>query len=123
MNKAFFVIFGGLIAATPAQAAEMRASWVEAVNNDVKCLQSKNGWIFDSTGPCPNFVRPDTIAIGKTFQADGTTIPINIIMVVTDDKNPGVVTCVAASDRSQIPFDDTRANRVWLYMPRCIPVN
>jgi hypothetical protein len=113
----------GLTYGVSAEAAEIRASRVEAVANNVKCFHSRRGWFADTTGPCQSFIRPDSIAMGRTFQANGETIEIGFIAIETDGASGTAPSCVAAASRSQIPIEDIRADRTWLFIEKCIPVN
>jgi hypothetical protein len=118
-----------LIAATTAKADDLfpHARWVRSATNEVKCLQSKRGFVFDTRGPCPKFVRPDRVAIGNTFQVDGQVIPINVIDVMRDDDHTvpdsGGTLCAAASDRQQMPaYNDSTVDGIWLIIPHCVPI-
>ena len=122
MGKLGLVVLCQLVLISPAQSAEKTATRVEAINGDVKCFQSKIGWITNTTGPCSNFIPPRTIAIGETFEVDGKSIVINYISVVADDGNPSDIACAAAADKTQIPLDDRETNRIWVYVQSCVPV-
>ena len=107
------------VAATTAEAAEVRANLV--LGSSVQCFQSRHGWFTDWQGPCSKFVQPDAIAVGKTFQADGNVIPINVIVVMRDDDS-GVTSCAAASELGQIPSSGPTTDRIWLFIARCLPM-
>lgn len=128
-----FTIAGTTV--TTALAAELqqyRASWVRASDGNVQCVHSDRGWIFDTSGPCKNFVPPSEIRIGESFQTAGKKISINVISVTVHDKDllpvgrKGQKTCMAASAPSEIPtYSDHESEYhqgTWLYIRDCEPL-
>lgn len=120
-----------LTLATSAAARDVRVQWVEAVNNNVQCKTYKNGWLTSSTGPCSDFKRPDTIAIGQAFSADGASHIIHVIMATqaevdyTDSNltiKRGQWYCAAAESSADLDMDSKANQRTWLFIPACIPV-
>ena len=103
-----------------SQAQELQVQWVEAINNIVKCNVYKNGWVTSSTGPCSDFMPPDTLAIGKQFSESGN---IHTIRVITATRlESGQWFCGAAESADDLNMYGKQSQRVWLFIPKCIPV-
>jgi len=115
----------------PALANDLKPQWVEAVNNVVKCNVHKEGLVVSSTGPCSDFKRPDTIAIGERFSEAGSSHRINIIVATQVEKDyvidevslkKGDYFCAAAESAGDLDMDGKQSKRTWLFIPKCIVV-
>ena len=120
-----------LTLATSAAARAIRVQWVEAVNNNVQCKTYHNGWLATTTGPCSDFKRPDTIAVGQAFSADDVSHVIYVIVATQAEEDytdsnlsikRGQWYCAAAESSADLDTDSKADRRTWLFIPNCIPV-
>ena len=127
-----------LLATAPAIGADYRAQWVKSGNATINCFHAKRGWVFDTSGPCKNFVLPESIRVGESFQVDGKKIPINVIFMTIHEQaipptgttsgiSVGSFSCTAASSPTQIPSFSQKTDHwptgIWLYIEQCQPAN
>lgn len=119
------------VLALPAIATDYKVQWVEAVNNVVKCNAYRYGWLMMTTGPCPDFKPPDTIAIGQQFSEGGHVHVIRVVIATqsetdySDDKfsiRKGELFCSAAESADDLDMEGKQSQRTWLFVPKCIVV-
>jgi hypothetical protein len=123
----------GLLAlmVSPGYGQIYRATSVEAIDGQVRCVWVRDRLITVISGPCDDFIPPRQIRVGDTFKANGRTKTINIIVAMQTEKGlssyPASVrdwTCTAAESASDIPDTSERGPHIgtWLYIPKCKPV-
>jgi hypothetical protein len=122
--KALGVLVSGVI------AADYSAQEVQAIDTVIVCYSYRDWLVTTVTGPCSDFKAPALIAVGQTFSARGSTHVINVIVATqvekdyTDEKvsmKKGEWYCRAAESPSDLK-EGSAWTRIWLLVPRCLPV-
>jgi len=110
-----------------AFAADYRISEVQSVGA-VNCLTYRKGWLFPTTGLCPDFKPPKRVSVGQSFSEQGTTHVIGVIIATQAEKDyqyreslirKGQWICLAAETPQDL--GDRKRRRTWLYIPHCVP--
>jgi hypothetical protein len=119
------------LAPAPAPAEMYKAVRVEPLDGAVRCIWARDRLITLISGPCSDFTPPRQIRLGETFQANGKTKTINVILADPVSKNipalglkAGDVTCTAAESPADIPGLSGKREHTgtWLYVAKCRPV-
>jgi len=119
------------LAPFPTLAQTYMATFVEAVDGQVKCNWARDRLITLISGPCDDFTPPSKVRIGETFMANGKTKTINVIVAdrVEEDfpqmqLKAGDWICTAAESPKDIPSLSGKSDHtgIWLYIPKCRPV-
>jgi hypothetical protein len=123
----------GIVALSPglmsngAAAADYRVSEVRS-EGAIDCLTYRMGWLFSTTGPCPDFKPPKQMGVGQSFSEHGTTHVIGVIVATQAEKDyqyreslvrRGQWICFAAETPQDL--GDRKRRRTWLYIPHCVP--
>ena len=115
----------------PVQAGMRKAKYVEAIDGSVQCIWARDRLITKITGPCDAFTPPRQVRIGETFQANGKTKTINVILADRAEKDfptlglkAGDFTCTAAESAANIPSVSGKREHTgtWLYIAKCKPI-
>lgn len=123
----------GLSLLLPAavQAESFKATRVEALDGNVRCLWARDRLITVISGPCGEYTAPRQVRVGETFQANGKTKTINVILADRVSKDlptlglkAGDVTCTAAESAANIPGVSGKREHTgtWLYIAKCKPI-
>ena len=108
-----------------------KAKRAEALDGVVKCLWARDRLITVISGPCDNFTAPRQVRVGETFQANGKTKTINLILANRIEKDiptlklkAGDWTCTAAESVGDIPGESGKREHTgtWLYIAKCRPM-
>jgi hypothetical protein len=124
------VVSAVVLTANHTNAEKFTARHVETVDGIVKCNWARDRLITVISGPCDNFVPPNTIKIGEPFQANGRTKTINVIFADHIEKNmpsmglkAGDWVCTAAESETDIPSASGDSHTgTWLYIAKCKPL-
>jgi hypothetical protein len=115
-----------ILAIAPASAREIHVLAAVPLA-PVQCLVADNGWIGTTTGPCPDFKVPPTIAVGASFSESGNQHVISVIKAMQAESEmpeiplkTGEWMCTAAESESDLR-DRRLSHRMWLYIPKCAP--
>lgn len=112
-------------------AQMIRVNSATALDGVVVCFRARDFIITTTTGPCADYTPPRRVRIGETFQANGDTKTIRVIVanrVQQDMPELGVRAgqwiCTAAESLKDMPLADESAhNGTWLYIVNCLPAN
>jgi hypothetical protein len=114
-----------------ASGEKFKANRVEAIDGVIKCNWARDRLITVISGPCDDFTPPRQVRIGETFQANGKTKTINVIIADQAEKGmpsiglrAGDWVCTAAESSTDIPgFSNVRDHTgTWLFIAKCNPI-
>jgi hypothetical protein len=120
-----------LLLVASAQAELFKAARVEALDGKVRCIWARDRLITVISGPCDDYTPPRQVRIGETFQANGKTKTITVILADRVSKDlptlglkAGDFTCTAAESAANIPSVSGKREHTgtWLYIAKCRPV-
>lgn len=126
-----FALAFSLLLAGSAQAELFKVARVEALDGKVRCNWARDRLITVISGPCDDYTPPRQVRVGETFQANGKTKTIAVILadrVSTDLPTLGLkagdFTCTAAESAANIPSVSGKREHTgtWLYIAKCKPV-
>ena len=114
-----------------AFAQMVRVSGATSLDGVVKCFRAGDFIVAKTTGPCVDYTPPREIRIGATFQANGDTKTIRVIVAnrATEDVpdlgvRAGQWICSAAESLDQMPLvNESGHTGTWLYIANCLPVH
>jgi hypothetical protein len=118
----------GFSGTVPAYARDVRVS---AVSNlvAIRCLVYSEGWFSTTTGPCSNFKAPPRIVLGSSFSESGNEHTINVIVATQMETDypkmsikAGEWYCAAAETEADLDSNGRQKRRIWLYIPKCVPL-
>jgi hypothetical protein len=111
-----------------AGAKDFRVSEIRAIGQ-VNCNFHNEGSALLTTKPCSDFKPPAEVAIGELFSAEGLRRVIRFIVANQVEEShelpdwsikKGEYFCVAAETVDDL--GEGQPHRIWLFIPRCIPV-
>jgi hypothetical protein len=112
-----------------AQAESFKVTRVEALDGKVRCNWARDRLITVISGPCDDYTPPRQVRVGETFQANGKTKTITVILADRIPKDlptlglkAGDVTCTAAESAANIPSGKREHTGTWLYIAKCKPI-
>ncbi len=120
-----------LLLPAAAQAESFKATRVEALDGKVRCAWARDRLITVISGPCDDYTPPRQVRVGETFQANGKTKTITVILadriakdIPTLGLKVGDVTCTAAESAANIPGVSGKREHTgtWLYIAKCKPI-
>jgi hypothetical protein len=115
----------------PAFAQMIRVNSAAALDGVVVCFRARDFLITTTTGPCADYIPPHQVRVGATFQANGDTKTIRVIVAnrATEDMpglgiKAGQWVCSAAESLKDLPLaDESGHTGTWLYIANCQPTN
>jgi hypothetical protein len=111
-----------------AAARDYRVSEIRPLG-EVKCNFHNESSPSSQTKPCSDFKAPAKVAVGEPFSAEGLRRVIRVVVASQLEKDSvrrdsptdeGQWSCVAAETPDDL--GEGQPHRVWLLIPRCVPV-
>ena len=123
MRTSIAALVAGL-AMGSAGAKDYRVSEIQAIG-EIRC----NFHNEPSTQPCSDFKPPAKVAMGESFSAEGLRRVIRFVVATQVEQDfadrdrsvkKGQWFCMAAETSDDLV--EKQPHRVWLFIPRCVPV-
>lgn len=114
------------------RTTEYKATAVRVVNRSAVMHEHRTG-ILASTGAVGQDGIPDVLKLGDVVTVKGRTVRIRHIFVTEIHEDlkwagevlarKGDVRCIAVESEDQVPHNEQKRDRLWIYVPECQPLS
>jgi hypothetical protein len=127
MKTPIIALVAGL-AMGSAGGKDYRVSEIQPIG-EIRCNFHNEGASLSGTEPCSDFKPPVRVAISESFSAEGLRRVIRVAVATQVEEDhadrdwsikKGEWFCVAAETADDL--GEKQPHRVWLFIPRCVPV-